>query len=109
MKRWVIFIAALALIGGTGWVLSGLQRHQRLGLPGVKTSPLSGSRNLVVDLPEQVLDCKSERLETDDIVLGTLPKDTSFGQRRYLAPDGFETMVNVVLMGTDRTSLHMCH
>jgi uncharacterized protein DUF3485 len=36
----------------------------------------------------------------------SLPSDTSFGQRNYRAPDGFQVAVRVVLMGTDRTSLH---
>src|SRR5208283_3761815 len=39
-------------------------------------------------------------------VLAWLPPDTSFGQRRYQAPDGFQASINVVLMGRDRTSLH---
>jgi hypothetical protein len=38
--------------------------------------------------------------------LGTLPKDTSFGQRRYKAQDGFVLDLRVVLMGADRTSMH---
>jgi hypothetical protein len=40
------------------------------------------------------------------LVVSVLPKDTSFGQRLYKAPDGFVTQVNVVLMGADRTSMH---
>jgi hypothetical protein len=38
--------------------------------------------------------------------LDTLPKDTTFGRRLYQLPDGFQAMINVVLMGTDRTSIH---
>jgi hypothetical protein len=45
-------------------------------------------------------------LETDQLVLDVLPADTSFGQRRYTAPDGFSVVMNVVLMGMDRTSMH---
>jgi hypothetical protein len=38
-------------------------------------------------------------------VLDFLPKDTSYGQRQYQTPDGsFKTTLNVVMMGTDRTS-----
>jgi len=40
------------------------------------------------------------------MVVDTLPRDTSFGQRRYRSPDGAVTQVNVVLMGSDRTSMH---
>jgi hypothetical protein len=53
-----------------------------------------------------VLDCTSEAIEVDKTTLGWLPQDTSFGQRVYRAPDGFQTSVNVVLMGSDRTSIH---
>ena len=53
-----------------------------------------------------MLDYTSEAVEVDKATLGWLPQDTSFGQRLYRAPDGFEASVNVVLMGSDRTSLH---
>jgi hypothetical protein len=72
----------------------------------VKTSPSPDPNRLKVDLPELVLNYWSEAIETEKLVLDFLPKDTSFGQRRYTAPDGFQTIMNVVLMGTDRTSHH---
>jgi hypothetical protein len=94
------------LIGGTAGVLARFKANQKLGRAGVKTSPIAGSRNLRVELPESLSGYKSELVETPAIVIDTLPKDTSYGQRRYQAEDGFQTVVNVVLMGTDRTSLH---
>src|SRR6185503_14311079 len=66
----------------------------------------AGSRNLRVELPETLAGYKSEPVETPPIVIGVLPKDTSYGQRRYAADDGFQAVINVVLMGSDRTSLH---
>jgi hypothetical protein len=93
------------MAGGVG-SLAHLRTQQRLGLPGVKTTPIAGSTTLRVVLPEHVLDYESKPVEIPEIVTNTLPKDTSFGQRLYKAPDGFETVANVVLMGTDRTSLH---
>ena len=101
-----MLVVVLALIAGTAGLLIQLRSHQKLGLPGVKTHPLAGSIRLQVDLPEHVLDYESQWLETDDVVLGTLPPDTSFGTRRYTEPDNFQVLLNVVLMGTDRTSLH---
>ncbi len=68
--------------------------------------PIPESIRLAVDLPERVLDFSSEPVETAKEVTETLPPDTSYGQRRYQAPDGFVIVLNVVLMGTDRTSLH---
>jgi len=68
--------------------------------------PIPGSENVKVILPARVLDYTSEEFEPDEIVTNTLPKDTSFGQRLYKAGDGLQIDLNVVLMGTDRTSLH---
>ena len=93
-------------MGGTAGLLRQLQAHQKLGRPAVKTSPIAGSQRLRVDLPEQVLDYASKVVEVDERTLSWLPQDTSFGARRYTAPDGFWTDVSVVLMGSDRTSLH---
>jgi hypothetical protein len=80
--------------------------HQKLGAPAVKTRPLPGSENLEVLLPEKVLDYKSAPIEVSAVETNTLPADTSFGKRTYQAPDGFPVQASVVLMGTDRTSLH---
>ncbi|MBI3850112.1 MAG: exosortase-associated EpsI family protein [Verrucomicrobia bacterium] len=105
-QKLIVFGTGLLLIIGTAVVLAQFKVHQKLGRPGVKTSPLAGSRNLRIDLPEKVPGYKSEPVETPEIVISILPKDTSYGQRRYLAEDGFQAVVNVVLMGSDRTSLH---
>lgn len=105
-QKWVILVVVFALIGSAAGVLVRLRTHQKLGAPGVKTSPIAESRRLQVVLPEKVLDFTSEPVEVEKIVIDTLPADTSFGQRRYKSPDGFEAQVNVVLMGSDRTSLH---
>ena len=105
-QKWLIVILALGLIGGTAALLTRLQATQKLGQPAVKTRPIPGSLRLQVQLPERVLDCTSEEVEVDKTTLDWLPRDTSFGQRVYRAPDGFQTSVNVVLMGSDRTSIH---
>jgi hypothetical protein len=105
-QNWIILIAALGLIGGAACLLTRLQSNQKLGQPAVKTTPIPGTNRLQVDLPEHVLDFTSAAVEMDAQTLAWLPQDTSFGQRRYKAPDGFWAMINVVLMGRDRTSLH---
>jgi hypothetical protein len=105
-QKWFILIVALGLMGGTAALLTNLRTHQKLGQPAVKTSPIPGSIRLHVELPERSLDYTSQALEVDQTTLDWLPPDTSFGQRLYLAPDGFKVSVNVVLMGSDRTSLH---
>jgi Protein of unknown function (DUF3485) len=105
-QKWAIWVITLVMIFGTMGVLGPLKAHQKLGLPGVKTTALPGSSNLQVLLPENVPGFTSEYMEPDKIVLDYLPKDTSFGQRRYTATNGFWSQANVVLMGTDRTSIH---
>jgi len=105
-QKWSVLLVALGLIGAGAVLLARLEAHQTLGRPAVRTSPIPGSRRLQVDLPERVLDYTSKPIEVDAMVLNWLPQDTSFGQRVYHAPDGFDIALNVVLMGRDRTSLH---
>lgn len=102
---WMLAVA-LALIGGTAFGMNRLKTTQRLGAPGVKTSAISGSPRLNIYLPEFVLDYDSVVIPTDTNVLNGLPQDTSFMQRRYKAPKEIPMLLNVVLMGTDRTSIH---
>ncbi len=105
-QQWVMLIVALGLIGGTAALLGRLQGNQKLGKPAVKTIAIPGSPRLKVELPASALDYTSEAVEVDKATLEWLPQDTSFGQRVYRASDGFQALVNVVLMGRDRTSLH---
>jgi hypothetical protein len=95
-------------MGGGAAVLARIKTHQRLGEPGVKCEPLPGTKNVRVLLPERVLDYESEEIKQEGVVTNTLPPDTSFGQRRYIRKgkpdDGL--LLNVVLMGADRTSIH---
>ncbi len=101
-----MFVVTLALITGTGAFLQQVRGHQRLGPPGVKTHQLPDSIRLAADLPERVLDYRSEPIEVDETTLKMLPADTSYGYRRYRAPDDFGLDLRVILMGSDRTSLH---
>jgi hypothetical protein len=104
--KWILAIVTVLLIGSAAVVLARYQSIQRLGDPGVKTRPIAGSRNLEVVLPENVLDFTSEWMPQSEIVTNVLPRDTSYGQRRYSLADKFYVQANVVLMGTDRASLH---
>lgn len=108
MNRRVLLSSAvaLALMGGTGFLLNEARRHQTLGPPGVRTHPLPGSARLEADLPPKVLDYGSELREMEAITVNSLPSDTSYGWRRYTAPDGFAVDLRVVLMGRDRSSMH---
>jgi EpsI family protein len=106
LRKKICLVLMLTAVGATAMFLDHLHAHQRLGLPGIKTSPIPDSKRLVVELPEQVLNYQSKAIETDAGLLSGLPHDTSFGQRVYWAPDNFAVGVSIVLMGGDRSSIH---
>lgn len=106
-STWILVAAALGLMGVGAGVLVRLQTTQQLGPPGLKHTPIPGDRvRVTIDLPEHLSGYESRAHEVPEEVLNTLPDDTSYGQRSYRAADGFEVMVNVVMMGKDRTSIH---
>jgi hypothetical protein len=102
----IAFFAVLAMMGASAAALAHAKSNQRLGLPGVKTSPLPGSQNLEVLLPDDVPGYQSQTLPQSATVTNTLPLDTSYGQRLYAGNDGFQCLANVVLMGSSRASIH---
>jgi hypothetical protein len=105
-QKIILSIVVLALIGATAGVLARAKTHQRLGEPGVKTRPLATSKNLEVLLPETVPGFTSEIVTNNETELLKLPADTSFRVRFYKAEDGFFSQLSVVLMGSDRSSIH---
>ena len=105
-RQVILFVAALLLIGGAAVVLARFQHLYHLGRPAVKTSPIAGSNTVRVELPERVPGYESKWLDPAEAETNSLPADTSFGKRVYRGSDGFEVLFSVVLMGTDRTSLH---
>jgi hypothetical protein len=105
-QKWILFFVALVLIAGTAGLLVRLKGHPRLGQPGIKAEPIPGDVAMKIDLPERVLDFSSTNVPEPEVVLGYLPKDSSYTERIYTAPDGFWIQATIVLMGTDRTSIH---
>jgi hypothetical protein len=108
-----VFIAVSLLCFATGAFLKHVQGGNHLGKPGLalKSQPLKNSKGevvakTVVDLPLQVLDMTSEESPITDLEFSVLPKDTTFGRRRYTAPDKFTLDLSAIMMGTDRTSIH---
>jgi hypothetical protein len=111
--RIFLFSVALLLICSAGLALYGVKHHQKWGKPGVRVS--QGSLTLddgktvtadIVELPLSVFGYQSQAETLGRADIESLPSDTTFGRRRYRASDGFETVLGVVLMGSDRTSLH---
>jgi hypothetical protein len=104
-KRAIVAVAWLLMAAGAA-VLLRSKAIERLGEPGLKSKPLAGTLRREIFLPEQVLDYGSTNVAASADEVKMLPPDTSFAQRVYRAPDGFEVFVRVVLMGADRTSIH---
>jgi hypothetical protein len=112
-SKWVVFVLALAMIAGTGALLAQLASRHSLGSPGVKVSPvpLFGEDGTIVTrqsvpLPEEVLGGESINVPITRGELEGLPRDTTFGRRLYRFPDGLIAQLTVVLMGSDRASIH---
>jgi len=105
-QKWILFFVALGLIAGSAGLLVGLKNHPRLGQPGIKAVPIPGSLAMKIDLPERVLDFTSTNVPEPEVVLGYLPKDSSYAERHYQSPGGFDVTGIIVLMGADRTSIH---
>jgi hypothetical protein len=58
-------------------------------------------------MPERVPGYTSKFASITEHELEVLPLDTNFGRRSYATTDGsFTAQASVVLMGTDRTSIH---
>ncbi len=107
----------LAVVAGvlalSGLLLAHLQASQRLGEPGVELwgealpdpqgNPVGTNS---VHLPTDIPGYKSLSTPVARVVTEMLPPDTTYGQRRYTAEDGFWVDNSVVLMGADRSSIH---
>ncbi len=105
-KKWICAVVALALMAGGAGLLLRLQAAQRLGAPGLKVERTTAGAVVRVLLPERVAGFSSEELPPAPEEKANLPSDTTFGKRVYRAEDGFAALATVVLMGTDRTSIH---
>ena len=105
-QKIILFCTTLAIIGGTAGALEHLKGNRRLGEPGIKAVAIPGQVNVEIAFPANVLDFTSTNVPTSQVVLDYLPKDTSYASRLYTAPDGFQVMANLILMGADRTSIH---
>ena len=105
-QKWLLLVVALVLMAGTAGALTWLRENQRLGKPGLKATPIPGSIRMNIELPARVLDFTSTNVPEPQVAVGYFPKDTSYAERLYFAPDGFRVQSTAILMGADRTSIH---
>jgi hypothetical protein len=103
-RKSILCVCALVLTAGTAFLLAAVP--QKLGSAGVKASPMPDSERWEIYLPEHVLDFESRSEEPDAETLSMLPKDTSLADRVYYKRGVPPCVSSVVLMGTDRTSIH---
>jgi hypothetical protein len=108
-----LLVTVVLLVGVAAGFLTYWKSIQKLGVPGVKVvaEPIydeKGDRIATNSayLPERVLDYSSRPVALTRLEVDWVPKDTTFGRRLYKGADGFELLVSIVLMGTDRTSIH---
>jgi hypothetical protein len=109
----ILLFTGLVLIGATATLLARLQNNRSLGAPGlrlvaqeVKDDSGRVINTNTVPLPEAVLDYESSVVPITVGEVKALPKDTTYARRLYKSPDKFAMQVGIVLMGTDRTSIH---
>ncbi|HAV60885.1 MAG TPA: hypothetical protein DCY13_00785 [Verrucomicrobiales bacterium] len=105
-KNIVVLVAGLLIIALTAGGVGYYQENQRLSSPGIRCRTIHGQVAVEVLLPEILPGYESVPLEVTQEELDMLPKDTSFGRRRYTAPDGLVFDLSVVLMGGDISSIH---
>lgn len=110
--RWILAVG-LGLMGVCAVFLGYWQNLQRLGQPGVRvvsgemrdTNGVVVATNLVL-IPEHLPGMTSTQMPLSRVELDWLPADTTYGRRRFTETNGFTADISVVLMGTDRTSIH---
>jgi len=115
-QKWIAVCIVLTMIASAASALVTLKSRERTGQPGVKV----GQGELMlpdgkvvqtnsVILPESLPGYTSRLAEVSSIELESLPRDTTFGRRIYTSDDGLEAFMSVVLMESDRSSIHTPH
>jgi hypothetical protein len=113
-QKRILFWAVIVMVTGTGGLLRRVQATHKLGQPGLKmvAEPVFATDGALVNtntvaLPLRVGDFTSSPAEVTRDELLWLPKDTTYGRRNYKSmKDGLQIGLSIVLMGTDRTSIH---
>lgn len=105
LRERILLVVVVVLIAGTAGALRYLKSHQRLGRPGVRVAEVPGSLRMRIEMTTNVAGFACEELPVSTNVTDKLPADTSMRQMVYQDAEG-PIQVFVVLMGSDRTSIH---
>jgi exosortase len=113
-RAWGWAAGVVAATAASWAALGHVHSAMHIGPPGVRVGAgeirnETGAvvRTNAVLLPEFVADYVSHPVPVSDTDLAYLPADTTFGRRSYVRADqSFGAVTQVVLMGSDRTSIH---
>jgi hypothetical protein len=110
--KWIVFALALAMMAVTAALLQRSLGQFHLTEPGVKVSntPIYDENSRLIStqsvvLPDHLPDLRGFVIPITAVEVTVLPADTTFGRRGY-GTNHFEAQATVVLMGTDRASIH---
>ena len=110
--KWIVFAIAFIMMTGAASLLYRMRASQRLTDPGVRVAAIpiyDENKRLLstqsVALPERLPGLNPFPLPITSVEANTLPRDTTFGRRGY-ETNHFQIEATVVLMGTDRASIH---
>ena len=108
-----MLVAGIVVFAFATWFLQDFRSGQRLGTPGLRLSQeiLKDPQGKAVgtnsvQMPDGISGFRAETEPLPRVMLDLLPPDTVYGQRRYVASDQFWIQSSVVLMGSDRSSIH---
>ena len=112
-KRIAVIVVVVAVALAAGGLSRAKSSFHRLGAPGLRMvdQPVFDTESNIVNtstvaLPDQILGLSSTPLPVSLAELGWLPKDTTYGRRRYGSISNPSFDLSIVMMGTDRTSIH---
>jgi hypothetical protein len=111
-SKWIVFGVALGMMAVGAELLERSARKTALETPGVRVSAVAIydedgkqiSTESVV-FPKQLPGLTDSPMSMTATEVAMLPRDTTFGRHGYLSGD-LQTEATVVLMGTDRASIH---
>src|ERR1035437_6005324 len=95
-QKWLVFVVALGLMAGTAGGLAGVRGDQKHGNARIKAMAIPGSVMMKIELPERVLDFTSTNMPEPEVVVGYLPKDTSYAGRLYTATNGLQINSTII-------------
>lgn len=104
-KEWIYLGLSLSIMAAGGLGLWRVKASQKLGEPGVHL--VQGEDGAwTVPFPDRIGQAVAESVAPDEVEKSMLPADTILAKVAYHTDSLPPILASVVLMGTDRTSIH---